>query len=244
MQVTRGDAGLQRGGGRGGVPAGQQHVHDLRAGARLQLRGGARGDDHAVVEHVHHVGEPVGLLQVLGGQQHGGAGLAQFPERGPELQPAGRVQPGGRLVQDQQGGPVHQAGRQVQAAAHPARVGPHRPADRGGQAEALGQPGGAPGGLAPPEPGQAADQHEVVPAVQALVQAGVLAGQPDDGTHRVGAGRHVAAEHADRARVLAQQRGQDAHQGRLAGAVGAEQRGQRPGTDGQIDPAQRADGAE
>ena len=48
---------------RGRVRPGEQHVHDLGAGARLQLRRGARRDDLAVVQHVHLVGEPVRLLR-------------------------------------------------------------------------------------------------------------------------------------------------------------------------------------
>ena len=40
---------------------------------RLELVGGALGDDPAVVDHGDVVGEPVGFLEVLGGEQHGGA---------------------------------------------------------------------------------------------------------------------------------------------------------------------------
>ena len=48
---------------------GDGHVDALAADARLELVRGARGDHAAVVEHDDVVGEPVGLLEVLGRQQ-------------------------------------------------------------------------------------------------------------------------------------------------------------------------------
>src|SRR5215211_8406953 len=69
------------------------------------------------------VGELVGLFQVLGGQQHGGAGVDQVADQVPEVPAAGRVQPGGGLVQEQHLRAADQAGGQVEAAPHADRVG-------------------------------------------------------------------------------------------------------------------------
>jgi hypothetical protein len=72
-----------------------------------------------VVDDGDPVGELVGLLQVLGGQQHGGTALDQVADQRPQVAAAGRVQPGGGLVQEQHLGPADQAGGQVEAPAHP-----------------------------------------------------------------------------------------------------------------------------
>ena len=75
---------------------------DLRADARLQLLRCAAGDDPAVVEQGDRVGQLVGLLQVLGGEQDGHAFVDQVADGAPELLAAARVQPGRRLVQEEQ----------------------------------------------------------------------------------------------------------------------------------------------
>jgi hypothetical protein len=43
-----------------------------------------------------------GLVEVVGGQQHRRAGVAQFLDQGPELPARGRVETRGRLVEEQQ----------------------------------------------------------------------------------------------------------------------------------------------
>jgi hypothetical protein len=45
-------------------------------------------------------GQPVGFVQVLGGQQHRGAFGDERPDHRPHLTPAARIQAGGRLVQE------------------------------------------------------------------------------------------------------------------------------------------------
>jgi len=64
------------------------------------------------------VGELVGLLHVLGGQQHGRAGIDQVADQCPQVVAAGGVQAGGGLVQEQHQGAAGQGGGQVKAAAH------------------------------------------------------------------------------------------------------------------------------
>ena len=104
----------------------------------------------AVVDDHDPVGQLVGLLQVLGGEQHRGALGHQLPDDLPQVDPRPRVQAGGRLVQEQDRGPADQAGAQVQPAAHAPRVGLHGAVGGVGQAEALeqiGRPGAWPPAL-------------------------------------------------------------------------------------------------
>ncbi len=76
----------------------------------------------AVVDHDDLVGEPVGLVEVLRRQQHGGAGRDAALDRLPEREPAARVEPGGRLVEEQHRRAEHERGGEVEPAAHAAGV--------------------------------------------------------------------------------------------------------------------------
>ena len=62
------------------------------------------GDDPAAVEDGDLVGETVGLLQVLGGQHDGGAVVDEAPDGVPHGGAARGVEPGGRLVEEDDGG--------------------------------------------------------------------------------------------------------------------------------------------
>ena len=66
----------------------QRHLEALAAHAALQLVGRALGDHPPVVDHGDAVGEPVGLVQVLGREQHGRAGGHARLDRLPELEAA------------------------------------------------------------------------------------------------------------------------------------------------------------
>ncbi len=87
---------------------------------------GALGDDLARVDDPDPVGERVRLLEVLGGEEDGHALVARKPrDLVPERRSALDVQPGGRLVEEQQPGLVDQRQREVESAAHAARVAAH-----------------------------------------------------------------------------------------------------------------------
>src|SRR6185369_10595577 len=77
-------------------------------------------DDLPVIDDADRVGQRVGLVQVLGGQQHGGAVGDQAPYDVPHVFAFGRVQAGGRLVQEDHPRPADQAGGEVQPSAHAA----------------------------------------------------------------------------------------------------------------------------
>jgi len=86
----------------------------------LELVRGPMGDHTAVVDDRDGVGETVGLVQVLGGQQHCRALGHQPLDRLPQADPAARVQSSRRLVKEQDLRFGHQRSGQVQAPAHAA----------------------------------------------------------------------------------------------------------------------------
>ena len=113
----------ERGHGRGGGGAvGQADLHALAAHVVLELVGGAVGDHPALVDDRDAVRQPVGLVEVLRRQQHGGPVGDEVLDRLPQVQPAARVQPRGRLVEEQDRRAGHERGREVQAPAHATRV--------------------------------------------------------------------------------------------------------------------------
>ena len=108
----------------GAVPLGRVQQPDPDAGAAhgvLQLAAGARGDHPAVVDDRDPVGQPVGLVEVLRGEQDRCPVRHDAADDLPQCAAAARVQAGGRLVQEQQVGSDDDAGREVQLAAHAAR---------------------------------------------------------------------------------------------------------------------------
>ena len=193
------------------------------ADAVLELVRRAFGDHGAVVDHHDPVGEPVGLVEVLRRQQHGRAGRHARLDRLPQPEPAAGVEAGRRLVQEQHRRAEHERGREVEPAAHAARVRLHGPPGGLGEVEPLEQ-------LARPVARrgtwhvvQAADHLEVLEAGQVLVDGRVLAGEADLGAQRRGVAHDVEPRDPRGAAVRLQQRGQDPHRGGLAGSVGAEQ---------------------
>ena len=92
--------------------------NDGGAQARLQLDGGALGDDLPAVDHDDVVGEAVGLLEVLGGQQHCCAVTDELLDERPKIASAARVETGGGFVQEQHRRSVDKGGGQVETAAH------------------------------------------------------------------------------------------------------------------------------
>ena len=154
----------------------------------LELARRALGDDAPVIDDDDLVGQRVGLFEVLGGQQQGDAFAHQLPDDVPHAQAAGGVEPGRRLVQEQHGRPGHKAGRQVEAAAHAARVALQDPIGGERQLEAVQQ-------LRRPSPrggashaAQLADQRQVLAPGQHPVEGGVLRRHADVAAYFAGLG--------------------------------------------------------
>ena len=189
------EVGHQLGGADGGVGGGQAELEAVAADLCLELIGGAVGEDAAAVDDHDLVGELVGFLQVLGGEQHSGAVVDKPTDGLPELVAAARVQAAAGLVQEQHLGVADQADGQVQAAAHAARPGAHRAIGCLGQLEPLQQLGGPAMGLGPVQVVEAAGHDQVLLAGEVVVDRGRLAGQADHLPHRGGLADHVEAGH-------------------------------------------------
>src|SRR5205807_350323 len=98
---------------------------DVAAGDEaLQLVPGALGDQLAVVQYGDAVGELVGLLQVLRGQEDRDAVVGdQAADDLPHGAAAARVQAGGRLVEEDDAGVSDQGHGEVEPAPHAAGEG-------------------------------------------------------------------------------------------------------------------------
>ena len=108
--------------GRDGGGEGEEDVVE-RAGVvgGLEPGRGVVGDEAAAVQHGDGVGELVGLLQVLGGQQHARAGRHEGADLRSTGRGGARVQAGRGLVQEHDPGPLTRVIGQVELAAHAAR---------------------------------------------------------------------------------------------------------------------------
>ena len=97
---------------------------DVAAGdAALELVGGALGDQPPVVEHRDPVGELVGLVQVLGGEEDRDPVGDEVADDLPHGAAAARVEAGGRLVEEDDARVADQGHREVEPAPHAAGVG-------------------------------------------------------------------------------------------------------------------------
>ncbi len=106
--------------GRGAVDADEQ---GRAADLGLQFGRSSLAHDHTVVDDRDALGELIGLLQVLRGQQHGRSVVVESSDLLPQRDPTHRVESGGRLVEEQDRRLVDQRQREVETAPHPARVG-------------------------------------------------------------------------------------------------------------------------
>ena len=187
----------------------------------LEFGEGAVHDDPTLVEDRDPVGELLGLVEVLGGEQHRGALPGEFLDGLPHLDAALRVEPGRRLVEEDDRRVADQAHGDVEAAAHATRVGRHLPGGRVGQREPVEQ---VIGDLARVlEVPQLGDQHEVLATGEDFVDGGELSGEADGLPHVRRLLGDVEPVDAGGARVGLEQCGQDLHDRGLPRPVRAEQ---------------------
>ena len=212
------------------------------AGPQLGLQLGRRplADDAAVVDDGQSAAELVGLLEVLGGEEDGGAPAVDAADLVPHRQPAGRVEAGGGLVEEQHLGPVDEGRGQVEPPLHPARVALERPVGGVDQLDQLQQllgPGG--GGLLVEAEEPTLEDEQLAPAL-ALVEPGLLQGDADLGPHPRRVGGDVDAGDGRLAGGDRQQGRQHPDGGGLAGAVRARgSRRSRPAPPGGRRPGRR-----
>ena len=153
----------------------------------------------------------------------------------PHLVAAARVEAGGRLVEEEQVGRVEDAGGDVEAPPHAARVVLDLLAGRVGQPEGVEQLRGPLAARPLRWPSSRPSSTRFSRAGEVLVDRGVLAGEAHPAAHRVGLAHHVVAEDAGLAAVGPQQGGEHPHGGGLAGAVRAEDAVDRAGGHGEVD---------
>src|SRR3954447_3338390 len=132
--------GLRRG-------AGQPDRHDVTGDLALEVAGGALGDDPPVVHDRDAVAEGVRLFQVVRRNEDRHPLGAQPPHLVPHVGAALRVEPGGRLVEEDDPRLVDDAERDVDAPALAAGVGLARPVGERLQLERLDRALGTASGL-------------------------------------------------------------------------------------------------
>ena len=137
------------------------------------------------------------------------------------------------------GGSATSAAARSRRLPHAARVGLHKPVARLVELEAVEQSARPLGRALLAEVIEAPDHLEVLEAGQVLVDRGVLPRQADLRAQRRGVVLDVEPHHAGLAGGGREERRQDAHRGRLAGAVRAKQAEHRPALDAQVDSAER-----
>ncbi len=195
----------------------------LAADLRLQLVCRTARDDPPLVDDRDLVRELVGLLEVLGGEEERRALAHLGPDHVPHAESAARVEPGRRLVEEENARPAGQRRREVEPPAHPARVGLGDPVCGVPELEALEQLVGARAGLLFREVVEPSEHPEVLASGQVLVHGRVLAGEADRLAHRLRFADDVEARHACAAGIRLQQRREDADGRRLAGPIRPEQ---------------------
>ena len=221
-----------------GRAPGRQREPDAGLGVVPAADGGwcPLGHDLAGRDHRHPVGQRLRLVHVVRGEQDRGARRAQAADQLPGVPARARVEPGRRLVQEQQVRATDQAQREIQPPLLPA-----------GQAAHLlpGLPG------QPDQADHLADRprRRVVTGVagdglpdgQVRLDRDVLQHQPDVLAQRP-AGRPVARvvpEHVDLAGVPGPEPFENFQGGGLARAVRPEQREDLAVGDGEAHPAHR-----
>ena len=101
----------------------QPDAQGARADRALQFPGRAFGDHLAGVDHGDPIGELVRLVQVLRGQEHRRPSAARAADDVPDLVAAARIEPGRRLVEEEQVRRDDDPGRDVEPPPHAPGVG-------------------------------------------------------------------------------------------------------------------------
>ena len=210
-------------------------MHGAGADRGLQFGAGPLGDHLAPVDHRDAVGERVGLLQILRGEEHRGAVGGQQPDDVPDLVAAPRVEAGGRLVEEEEVRRDDQAGGDVEPPPHAAGIGLDLPARRLGEAEAAEQVLGAALASRRERPSSRASSLRFSAPVRSSSTEANWPVRLIRPAQRVGVAHHVEAEHVRRPGVGPEQRREDADHRRLAGAVRPEQAEDRAPPHGKVD---------
>ena len=187
------------------------------------------------------VGEHVGFLEVLRGQEDGDAVVARQPvDLGPQRRPALDVEARGRLVEEEHARPVDERHREVEAPLHPARVAANLAVRGQRETDPRQQLAAALGPLGLRQAVQRSLQPHVLAAGEQRVERRLLQRRADRRPHLRALVHDVVAGHAGRARGRRQQRRQHQHGGGLAGAVRSQEAVDLARVDVQVDTVDRA----
>ena len=225
----------------GRVRRGQVHDDDVAGDLALEVRRGALGDDQPGIDDRDPVTERVGLVQVVRGEEDRHALVAEPAHLLPHASPARRVQPGGRLVQEDDLGRMDDAERDIEAPALPAGVGADLAVGEVAELEGLdGRLGEAlRGGFR--DAVHARLVHQVTPGGGLIVGAAGLRHEADALPHLRGVAPQVRPGDRGVAAVRADQRGQHPEGGRLPGSVGTEEAEDLAALHGEVHAADRID---
>ena len=190
-----------------------------QAGGAHHIRRGA-GGEHLAVGNIVDAVAALRLVHVVGRDQHGEAGPGEAVDLVPKLAPRLRVDAGGRLVEQQQLRPVHDAGGERQSLLPPARQSAGDLMAARPQAELVERrrdDAAAIGEVVEPR-----YEGEVLLDRQVLIEREPLGHVADLALDAGAVAADVEAEHRALAGVGGQQAADHADGGRLARAVGAE----------------------
>jgi hypothetical protein len=233
--ARRGQLGLQHLGQRGGLDVGGNPDDRVRVHRALELGRGAEREQAPVVDDRDPVAEPVGFLHVVRDQQDRLPGLVQLAHDLVQSDPALRVEPGRRLVEEQHGRAVHDRARDHQPLRHPAGECIDRLARDVREREPLEQRLGLHGGIGGAHPEVAAVEEKVLADAEAAVEGVVLGDDADELACERGPRDDVGARHP-RTPLAGEHPGRQ-HSCRrgLAGPVGPEQAEDLAAPDGEIE---------
>ena len=217
--------------------------HDFdRRSADLGLEGarGALGDDVATVDDPDAIGERIGLLEVLRGQEDGHTFAPRQPlDLLPEGRPALHVETGRRLVEEEDTRAVDERHREVESPLHPARVAADAPVGGLGQPDPSEKLVGAGPPLGARESLERRLEPKVLATGQERVERGLLEGGADDRAHLRPLLGDVVPGHARGSLGRREERRQHVHRGRLPRAVGPEEAVDLTGLDHEVDSVDR-----
>jgi len=196
-------------------------------------------DDPAVIDDADVAAQLLGLLQIMGGEDDGDALLVEFGEKAPHRAAQLDIDPGGRLIEDQQSRLMNQGASDHQAPLHAAGQLAR------GHIALVPQPQlvevllGTLLGDARGNPVITGLGHDDVEDLLELVEVELLGHHTQATLERRRLLVQVMAEHVDRAAGLGHQGRENADGGGFAGAIGAEQCEKIPFGDIQVDAMQR-----
>ena len=180
--------------------------------------------DRAAVRHDRHaVGEPLGLLDVVGRHQDRRALGAQPVDQRPQLLAHLRVEADGRLVEQHEPRPVHERAGDQQPAAHAAGELVDARVTAVGEVRDLERALDRILALAPAEPVEEREHEQVLLDGQRDVEVVELRHDAALRARLLGLAGQLVAEHGELALVGDRLRGEHPHRRRLARAVRAEQ---------------------